>query len=154
MSEDWLGDANEPLTGFSWRGGSERETTGIQIWSEVFLVDKPDGRKVRLSDYSKGWDVSEWFKLVFSRIAYLFSSSDQYKPCRWPRYRSVSPSVSFFRWLCCWWILRGRSTASQLWGIQPQCLLWAPWSAPCRYRLYLVQLELTQHPDLTEVVWL
>uniref|UniRef100_A0A3Q2NU94 Atlastin GTPase 1 n=1 Tax=Fundulus heteroclitus TaxID=8078 RepID=A0A3Q2NU94_FUNHE len=45
-SEHWLGDASEPLTGFSWRGGSERETTGIQIWSEVFLVDKPDGRKV------------------------------------------------------------------------------------------------------------
>lgn len=45
-SEDWLGDSDEPLTGFSWRGGSERETTGIQIWSEVFLVDKPDGRKV------------------------------------------------------------------------------------------------------------
>ncbi|KAJ0008519.1 hypothetical protein NQD34_015934 [Periophthalmus magnuspinnatus] len=44
--EDWLGDSDEPLTGFSWRGGSERETTGIQIWSEVFLVDKPDGRKV------------------------------------------------------------------------------------------------------------
>uniref|UniRef100_A0A663LNH5 Atlastin GTPase 1 n=1 Tax=Athene cunicularia TaxID=194338 RepID=A0A663LNH5_ATHCN len=40
------GDYNEPLTGFSWRGGSERETTGIQIWSEVFLVDKPDGKKV------------------------------------------------------------------------------------------------------------
>lgn len=44
--EDWLGNSEEPLTGFSWRGGSERETTGIQIWSEVFLVDKPDGRKV------------------------------------------------------------------------------------------------------------
>ncbi|KAG7249370.1 hypothetical protein CRUP_004785, partial [Coryphaenoides rupestris] len=43
---DWLGEAEEPLTGFSWRGGSERETTGIQIWSEVFLVDKPDGHKV------------------------------------------------------------------------------------------------------------
>ncbi|XP_043930237.1 atlastin-1 isoform X2 [Protopterus annectens] len=43
---DWLGDHDEPLTGFSWRGGSERETTGIQIWSEVFLVDKPDGKKV------------------------------------------------------------------------------------------------------------
>ncbi|KAG8126693.1 hypothetical protein E2320_021987 [Naja naja] len=43
---DWIGDFNEPLTGFSWRGGSERETTGIQIWSEVFLVDKPDGNKV------------------------------------------------------------------------------------------------------------
>uniref|UniRef100_A0A8K9V8W5 Atlastin GTPase 1 n=1 Tax=Oncorhynchus mykiss TaxID=8022 RepID=A0A8K9V8W5_ONCMY len=45
-SQEWLGEAEEPLTGFSWRGGSERETTGIQIWSEVFLVDKPDGRKV------------------------------------------------------------------------------------------------------------
>ncbi|KAF1374540.1 atlastin-1 isoform X1 [Sander lucioperca] len=45
-SEGWLGEADEPLTGFSWRGGSERETTGIQIWSEVFLVDKPDGKKV------------------------------------------------------------------------------------------------------------
>ncbi|KAI4803640.1 hypothetical protein KUCAC02_025303 [Chaenocephalus aceratus] len=33
-SEGWLGVADEPLTGFSWRGGSERETTGIQIWSE------------------------------------------------------------------------------------------------------------------------
>ncbi|KAM6134149.1 LOW QUALITY PROTEIN: atlastin-1 [Phoenicopterus ruber ruber] len=43
---DWVGDYNEPLTGFSWRGGSERETTGIQIWSEIFLVDKPDGKKV------------------------------------------------------------------------------------------------------------
>uniref|UniRef100_A0A8C4JE27 Atlastin GTPase 1 n=1 Tax=Dromaius novaehollandiae TaxID=8790 RepID=A0A8C4JE27_DRONO len=43
---DWVGDYNEPLTGFSWRGGSERETTGIQIWSEIFLVDKPDGTKV------------------------------------------------------------------------------------------------------------
>ncbi|KAJ3613462.1 hypothetical protein NHX12_019711 [Muraenolepis orangiensis] len=43
---DWLGEADEPLTGFTWRGGSERETTGIQVWSEVFLVDKPDGHKV------------------------------------------------------------------------------------------------------------
>ncbi|XP_041070198.1 atlastin-1 isoform X3 [Carcharodon carcharias] len=42
----WLGHYDEPLTGFSWRGGSERETTGIQIWSEVFLVDKPNGEKV------------------------------------------------------------------------------------------------------------
>ncbi|KAI4583148.1 hypothetical protein MJG53_008361 [Ovis ammon polii x Ovis aries] len=45
-SVDWVGDHNEPLTGFSWRGGSERETTGIQIWSEIFLINKPDGKKV------------------------------------------------------------------------------------------------------------
>uniref|UniRef100_A0A8C9T0Z8 Atlastin GTPase 2 n=1 Tax=Scleropages formosus TaxID=113540 RepID=A0A8C9T0Z8_SCLFO len=42
----WLGTDEDPLTGFSWRGGCERETTGIQVWSEVFVVDKPDGSKV------------------------------------------------------------------------------------------------------------
>ncbi|XP_032396858.1 atlastin-2 isoform X2 [Etheostoma spectabile] len=42
----WMGGDDEPLTGFTWRGGCERETTGIQIWSEVFVVDKPDGSKV------------------------------------------------------------------------------------------------------------
>lgn len=41
-----MGGDDEPLTGFTWRGGCERETTGIQIWSEVFVVDKPDGSKV------------------------------------------------------------------------------------------------------------
>uniref|UniRef100_A0A7N6AJQ8 GB1/RHD3-type G domain-containing protein n=1 Tax=Anabas testudineus TaxID=64144 RepID=A0A7N6AJQ8_ANATE len=45
-SELWIGGDDEPLTGFTWRGGCERETTGIQIWSEVFVVDKPDGSKV------------------------------------------------------------------------------------------------------------
>ncbi|XP_068183565.1 atlastin-2-like [Antennarius striatus] len=44
--ESWMGSDDDPLTGFTWRGGCERETTGIQIWSEVFVVDKPDGSKV------------------------------------------------------------------------------------------------------------
>lgn len=44
---NWLGDPEEPLTGFSWRGGSDPETTGIQIWNEVFTVEKPGGKKVR-----------------------------------------------------------------------------------------------------------
>ncbi|XP_053134505.1 atlastin-3 isoform X2 [Hemicordylus capensis] len=43
---NWLGDTDEPLTGFSWRGGSDPDTTGIQIWSEVFIVEKPNGKKV------------------------------------------------------------------------------------------------------------
>ncbi|XP_078086322.1 atlastin-2-like isoform X4 [Mustelus asterias] len=42
----WLGGDNEPLTGFTWRGGCERETTGIQVWSEVFVINKSDGSKV------------------------------------------------------------------------------------------------------------
>ncbi|XP_035016938.1 atlastin-3 [Hippoglossus stenolepis] len=44
--ENWLGEDDEPLTGFSWRGGSEPETTGIQLWSEVFLIPKSDGTEV------------------------------------------------------------------------------------------------------------
>ncbi|XP_066481514.1 atlastin-2 isoform X2 [Tiliqua scincoides] len=45
-SSSWIGGNHEPLTGFTWRGGCERETTGIQIWSEVFVIPKPDGTKV------------------------------------------------------------------------------------------------------------
>lgn len=45
-SASWLGGSDEPLTGFTWRGGCERETTGILAWSEVFVVKKPDGTKV------------------------------------------------------------------------------------------------------------
>lgn len=45
-NENWLGEDDELLTGFSWRGGSEPETTGIQIWSEVFLVKKSDETEV------------------------------------------------------------------------------------------------------------
>ena len=34
---EWLGNEDEPLKGFSWKGGSERVTTGIWIWSKLFL---------------------------------------------------------------------------------------------------------------------
>ncbi|KAK3564494.1 hypothetical protein QTP86_022769 [Hemibagrus guttatus] len=44
--QEWLGQEDEPLTGFSWRGGSEPETTGIQLWSEVFTVRKSNGKEV------------------------------------------------------------------------------------------------------------
>ncbi|XP_018113122.1 atlastin-3 isoform X1 [Xenopus laevis] len=44
--KNWLGGEDEPLTGFSWKGGSEPDTTGIQIWNEVFTMEKPDGKKV------------------------------------------------------------------------------------------------------------
>ncbi|XP_070501427.1 atlastin-1-like [Chironomus tepperi] len=35
--DNWMGKSNEPLKGFSWRCGTERETIGIDIWSDVFL---------------------------------------------------------------------------------------------------------------------
>lgn len=42
-SSDWLGRPQEPLEGFSWRGGSERDTTGILMWSELFLTELSSG---------------------------------------------------------------------------------------------------------------
>lgn len=35
---DWMGDANEPLTGFGWRPGTVRMTIGVWMWSEPFIV--------------------------------------------------------------------------------------------------------------------
>ncbi|XP_053544807.1 atlastin-3 [Bombina bombina] len=44
--DNWLGEDGQELTGFSWKGGSEPDTTGIQMWSEVFTMTKPDGKQV------------------------------------------------------------------------------------------------------------
>lgn len=43
---DWMGDDATPLSGFSWRGGSERETTGILMWSKVYTVPVAGGEQV------------------------------------------------------------------------------------------------------------
>ncbi|XP_078001092.1 atlastin-2-like [Glandiceps talaboti] len=45
-SHEWIGAEDQSLTGFPWRGGSERDTTGILIWSEPFLCRGPDGEEV------------------------------------------------------------------------------------------------------------
>lgn len=37
-SGEWLKDRDIPLKGFSWRGGSERDTTGILMWSKPFVL--------------------------------------------------------------------------------------------------------------------
>jgi Guanylate-binding protein, N-terminal domain len=39
---EWIGRPDEPLTGFSWKSGSQRHTTGVVIWSDVFLHDTED----------------------------------------------------------------------------------------------------------------
>lgn len=48
VGSDWLGDPNQPLQGFSWRGGSKRETSGINMWSEVFLYDYSASEKIAI----------------------------------------------------------------------------------------------------------
>lgn len=42
----WLGAENQPLKGFSWRGGSERDTTGILFWNKVYNVELPNGEEI------------------------------------------------------------------------------------------------------------
>ncbi|KAK3739927.1 hypothetical protein QZH41_015972, partial [Actinostola sp. cb2023] len=44
--EDWLGKATEALEGFSWRGGSERDTTGILLWNKPYICTLPSGDEV------------------------------------------------------------------------------------------------------------
>ncbi|KAL1421954.1 hypothetical protein MTO96_003946 [Rhipicephalus appendiculatus] len=34
----WIEETDTPLSGFQWRPGSTRETAGILLWNEVFLV--------------------------------------------------------------------------------------------------------------------
>jgi len=38
--DGWMGSDDEPLTGFHWKGGSERDTTGILMWSEPFILKR------------------------------------------------------------------------------------------------------------------
>ncbi|XP_070497343.1 uncharacterized protein [Chironomus tepperi] len=46
---DWLGDENEPLSGFSWRSGTDRDTTGIVMWNDVFLhKDEATGNEIAI----------------------------------------------------------------------------------------------------------
>ncbi|XP_014249399.1 atlastin-like [Cimex lectularius] len=44
----WMGPKDVPLEGFSWRGGSERDTTGILMWSEIFLTTLEKNEKVAI----------------------------------------------------------------------------------------------------------
>ncbi|KAL7015439.1 hypothetical protein ACKWTF_016458 [Chironomus riparius] len=44
-----MGDEDEPLKGFSWRSGSDRDTTGIVIWNDVFLyTDQNTDEKIAI----------------------------------------------------------------------------------------------------------
>jgi atlastin len=37
-----MGSEDESLTGFSWRSGCDRETTGILMWSRPFIATIPE----------------------------------------------------------------------------------------------------------------
>jgi len=47
---DWIGSPDEPLTGFSWKSGSTRDTNGIVMWSDIFLHDHVvDGKEEKIA---------------------------------------------------------------------------------------------------------
>nr|CAB3224320.1 atlastin-2 [Phallusia mammillata] len=46
--ENWIGNGEDVLTGFSWRGGSDRDTTGIMMWSKVFKIKDLAGKEIAL----------------------------------------------------------------------------------------------------------
>uniref|UniRef100_A0A5S6R139 GB1/RHD3-type G domain-containing protein n=1 Tax=Trichuris muris TaxID=70415 RepID=A0A5S6R139_TRIMR len=42
----WLNDDSTNLDGFSWRGGAERDTSGVLLWSHPFLLKRSNGDEV------------------------------------------------------------------------------------------------------------
>lgn len=45
---NWMGNEDSSLKGFTWQGGMERVTSGIQIWSQLFLYDAPNGDEMAI----------------------------------------------------------------------------------------------------------
>jgi atlastin len=45
-AEDWL-NIDSKLEGFSWRGGDDRDTDGILIWPEPFILENKSGEEVK-----------------------------------------------------------------------------------------------------------
>ena len=43
---DWLDMDSPELRGFSWRGGDDRDTNGILIWPEPFILEDRNGEEV------------------------------------------------------------------------------------------------------------
>lgn len=35
--KNWMGTKDDPLSGFTWRSGTKRDTTGIIMWNDIFL---------------------------------------------------------------------------------------------------------------------
>lgn len=61
---DWVGGETEALEGFSWRGGSERDTTGILLWSKPYIKTLPNGEEIAvlLMDTQGAFDSSSTVK--------------------------------------------------------------------------------------------
>lgn len=43
-----MGTEKDPLQGFSWKSGDDRDTTGIIMWSDVFFHENSSGEKIAI----------------------------------------------------------------------------------------------------------
>jgi atlastin len=43
-----MGEPDEPLIGFSWRRGTKRDTNGVILWSDIFLHEIKNGKKLAI----------------------------------------------------------------------------------------------------------
>jgi atlastin len=46
--DEWVGHKDDRLDGFSWKGGSDKVTLGVHMWSDIFTHDYDDGRKIAI----------------------------------------------------------------------------------------------------------
>lgn len=46
QDESWAGGETQPLDGFSWRGGGDRDTIGLLLWSQPVRMVLPSGQSV------------------------------------------------------------------------------------------------------------
>ncbi|KII74178.1 Atlastin [Thelohanellus kitauei] len=81
-TQEWLGDSEQPLSGFPWRGGSERETTGILLWAQPFVLKHANGDEivVLLMDTQGAFDSTSSVKdcaIIFA-ISTMMSSTQIY----------------------------------------------------------------------------
>lgn len=47
-SANWIGNDDDLLTGFTFKGGEKLKGTGIVFWSDVFLYDDEKGEKIAI----------------------------------------------------------------------------------------------------------
>ncbi|KAF6210014.1 hypothetical protein GE061_015769 [Apolygus lucorum] len=48
VDENWMDDEGEPLEGFTPRKSSNRETKGVMVWPELFVIKQSSGEKLAL----------------------------------------------------------------------------------------------------------
>ena len=49
--QGWLGQSDDELLGFAWNDGADRHTTGVIMWSDIFLhdIEKPGKEKEKIA---------------------------------------------------------------------------------------------------------